>query len=161
MPTKTTEKDVQEWICRNFSPVPKIIIERAYCRRFLWNRFKKVVGQGNKLSNVTDIVYLIHSHRLAEDLLDLEKELTTLGFQLFKTSDQVYFLQLTEYNLDALQNNWTPLYESVLSLDTVPDKKDEVKEPVHRTTEVFDYDKEMKPATRKRRTTKPKATTTT
>lgn len=112
MPTKLSEKDIQSWVYQNFSPVPKIIIERAYKRKLLWNKFSIIVGESKKLA-ATDILYLIHNRRIVRQLLDLKtaKNLLDTGFQLIKTTDQFYFLQLIDFNLDILQDNWIPLYQ--------------------------------------------------
>ena len=71
MPTKLSEKDIQSWVYQNFSPVPKIIIERAYKRKLLWNKFSIIVGESKKLA-ATDILYLIHNRRIVRQLLDLK-----------------------------------------------------------------------------------------
>lgn len=112
MPTKLSEKDIQSWVYQNFSPVPKIIIERAYKRKLLWNKFSIIVGESKKLA-ATDILYLIHNRRIVRQLLDLKtaKNLLDTGFQLIKTTDQFYFVQLIDFNLDILQDNWIPLYQ--------------------------------------------------
>jgi hypothetical protein len=112
MPIKLSEKDIQSWVYQNFSPVPKIIIERAYKRKLLWNKFSIIVGESKKLA-ATDILYLIHNRRIVRQLLDLKtaKNLLDTGFQLIKTTDQFYFLQLIDFNLDILQDNWMPLYQ--------------------------------------------------
>ena len=162
MPTKLSEKDIQSWVYQNFSPVPKIIIERAYKRKLLWNKFSVIVGNSKKLA-ATDILYLVHNRHIANMLLDskLAKELSDIGFQLIKTSDAFYFLQLTEFNLDVLQDNWVPLYQMIQG----EGKKNEVP-PVYsyseKTTTIFDQSKEEtkeKPTVRKRRTTKTTAET--
>lgn len=163
MPTKLSEKDIQSWVYQNFSPVPKIIIERAYKRKLLWNKFSVIVGNSKKLA-ATDILYLVHNRHIANLLLDskLAKELSDIGFQLIKTSDAFYFLQLTEFNLDVLQDNWMPLYQMIQG----EGKKNEVSPSVYsyseKTTTIFDQSKEEtkeKPTVRKRRTTKTTAET--
>ena len=120
---KTSEEDIQQWIYMNFSPVPKIIFERAYKRKLLRNKFETIGSTSNKLSNVSDIIYLIHSYKMVRTLCEFKKTLSTLGFQILKTSDNIYFLQFMEYNLDMLQNSWIPLYNLLLNSEKINDNK--------------------------------------
>lgn len=163
MPTKLSEKDIQSWVYQNFSPVPKIIVERAYKRKLLWNKFSVVIGNSKKLA-ATDILYLIHNRHIVNLLLDskLTKVLSDIGFQLIKTSDTFYFLQLTEFNLDVLQDNWIPLYQMIQG----EGKKTEVSPSVYsyseKTTTIFDQSKEgtkEKPVRKRKTATKATAET--
>ena len=158
MPIKLSEKDIQSWVYQNFSPVPKIIIERAYKRKLLWNKFSIIVGESKKLA-ATDILYLIHNRRIVRQLLDLKtaKNLLDTGFQLIKTTDQFYFLQLIDFNLDILQDNWMPLYQLLQE-----SKEEKDPSPVYiysekQQTTFFDQNKEEpkeKPVRKRKTTTK-------
>lgn len=158
MPTKLSEKDIQSWVYQNFSPVPKIIIERAYKRKLLWNKFSIIVGESKKLA-ATDILYLIHNRRIVRQLLDLKtaKNLLDTGFQLIKTTDQFYFLQLIDFNLDILQDNWIPLYQLLQE-----SKEEKDPSPVYiysekQQTTFFDQNKEEpkeKPVRKRKTATK-------
>lgn len=158
MPTKLSEKDIQSWVYQNFSPVPKIIIERAYKRKLLWNKFSIIVGESKKLA-ATDILYLIHNRCIVRQLLDLKtaKNLLDTGFQLIKTTDQFYFLQLIDFNLDILQDNWIPLYQLLQE-----SKEEKDPSPVYiysekQQTTFFDQNKEEpkeKPVRKRKTATK-------
>lgn len=163
MPTKLSEKDIQSWVYQNFSPVPKIIIERAYKRKLLWNKFSIIVGESKKLA-ATDILYLIHNRRIVRQLLDLKtaKNLLDTGFHLIKTTDQFYFLQLVDFNLDILQDNWIPLYQLLQE-----SKEEKDSSPVYiysekQQTTFFDQNKEEpkeKPVRKRKTATKATAET--
>lgn len=158
MPIKLSEKDIQSWVYQNFSPVPKIIIERAYKRKLLWNKFSIIVGESKKLA-ATDILYLIHNRRIVRQLLDLKtaKNLLDTGFQLIKTTDQFYFLQLIDFNLDILQDNWMPLYQLLQESKEEKDPSPAYIYSEKQQTTFFDQNKEEpkeKTTVRKRKTVK-------
>lgn len=163
MPTKLSEKDIQSWVYQNFSPVPKIIVERAYKRKLLWNKFSIIVGESKKLA-ATDILYLIHNRRIVRQLLNLKtaKNLLDTGFHLIKTTDQFYFLQLIDFNLDILQDNWIPLYQLLQE-----SKEEKDSSPVYiysekQQTTFFDQNKEEpkeKPVRKRKTATKATAET--
>lgn len=101
--------NIEDWIHFNFSPVPKVMFERAYKRKVFRNLFKSIGETSNALSNATNVMYMILNYKTVKCLLNLKKG--SPDFKIFKTSDDTYFLQFTNYNLDVMQNNWIPLYQ--------------------------------------------------
>ena len=91
--------------------------------------------------------------------LDLKtaKNLLDTGFQLIKTTDQFYFLQLIDFNLDILQDNWIPLYQLLQE-----SKEEKDPSPVYiysekQQTTFFDQNKEEpkeKPVRKRKTATK-------
>lgn len=130
--------NIEDWIHFNFSPVPKVMFERAYKRKLFRNLFKSVGETSNALSNATNVMYMILNYKTVKNLLNLKKGAP--DFKIFKTSDDTYFLQFTNYNLDVMQDNWLPLFCTLNGIQTT-------------NNTAFNQEEEPKQMTRKRRTT--------
>lgn len=126
---------IKDWIHGNFSIVPRIMVERAYHRKFLPNKIKTIVGDQDLrgVSRTSNELYLIQDHKIVQAIRSAKGQdgasvLASFGFQLLKTADNLYFLQPLEYDLNTFENNWVPLFNSLYRTTR--------KEPVRKTAGV-------------------------